>query len=72
MDTIKHLTLKHKELDVEIAELQNVKPEFLTLDQETRLHDLKKQKLRIKDEIARLRKKTDIQKTATDAIIPRF
>ena len=56
MDNIKHLTLKHKELDSEITEIQHVKPEFLTIEQETRLHDLKKQKLKIKDELNRLRK----------------
>lgn len=63
MDTIKHLTLKHRELDSEIAEIQHVKPEFLTPEQEMRLHDLKKQKLKIKDEIAKLRKNSNIRAT---------
>jgi len=56
MERLNHLTLKHRELDSEIHVLEKIKPEFLTTEQETHLHDLKKRKLRIKDEIANLRR----------------
>lgn len=56
MERLNHLMLKHRELDSEIHEIERTKPEFLSSDQETHLHDLKKKKLKIKDEIAILQR----------------
>lgn len=52
MEKVKHLLRKHKELDNEILEIEKTKPELLTTEQETHLHNLKKRKLKVKDEIA--------------------
>lgn len=56
MEKLTHLNRKHRELDSQIIELEKIRPEVMTVEQETHLHDLKKRKLKIKDEIANLSK----------------
>lgn len=65
MERLTHLSLKHKELDAEIHALEKIKPEFMSTEQEVHLHDLKKRKLRIKDELVSLRKELGLPEDTT-------
>lgn len=52
MDHQTYLTNKHRELDEQIKQLENSKPMFHTTEYDKNLAELKRTKLKIKDELA--------------------
>lgn len=52
MDHIDYLTKKHRELDSEIWQLEQMKPEQRASNHDTLVSALKKKKLALKDQIA--------------------
>ena len=52
MDHQRYLTKKHKELDGQIKQLEAAKPLYHTQDYDQTLAELKREKLKVKDELA--------------------
>ena len=52
MDHQLYLTKKHKELDEQIKQLEGAKPLYHTQEYDQTLAELKREKLKIKDELA--------------------
>ncbi len=53
MDHQIYLTKKHKELDEQVKQLESSRPLYHTQDYDQKLAELKREKLKIKDELAR-------------------
>ena len=58
-----YLRRRHRELDAEIQDLERVRPEFRTVGLEDLIHELKRRKLVIRDEIAQIQSQTPDEPT---------
>ena len=52
MEHVTYLAKKHRELDKQIAELEQIKPDVRTEEQKAQIAMLKKKKLKLRDEMA--------------------
>ncbi len=51
MEHVTYLTKKHRELDKQITELEQIRPDVRTEEQNALISSLKKKKLKLKDEM---------------------
>lgn len=54
MERVTYLAKKHRELDEQISELEQIMPEARTEEQKLQISRLKKKKLKLKDEMLSL------------------
>lgn len=52
MEQVDYLIKKHRELDRQITDLEQIRPDARTSEQEALISALKKRKLRLRDQIA--------------------